>query len=78
MARQTKQATDDLTIEAWSSGDAASQPLIRIRCKAMKQGNEPGVAVVYLGKVRRLIDALAEAATNLVAADDLPILSYRT
>jgi len=55
MAWDTIQATDDLTIELWRTGDAANEPLLKIRSKAMEQGNEPGVVVVYLDELRHLV-----------------------
>jgi len=58
-----------LSVELCPTGEADNQPLLKIRSEAMEQGNEPGVVVVYLEQVRHLIDALAEAAADLAAAE---------
>ena len=77
-AWHTIQATDDLLIELNLAGEALgpgpkdradNQPLLRIRSKAMAQGGEPGVVVVYLDEVRHLVGALVDGTTQLAEAE---------
>ena len=64
MAWQTIRATEDLVVELWPAGDAASEPLLKIR----SMGTEDAV-VVYLDEVRHLVAALVDAATQLAEAE---------
>ena len=64
MAWQTIRATEDQVVELWPAGDAASEPLLKIR----SIGTEDAV-VVYLEQVRHLVGALADAATQLAEAE---------
>jgi len=77
MAQHIIQATDDLSAELCPTGEAlgpgpkdgaANQPLLKIHSKAMAQGGEPGVVVVYLDEVKHLVDALVDRATQLAEA----------
>lgn len=64
MAWHTIQATGDLTVELWLAGEADNQPLLKIRSKATE-----GEITIYLDEVRHLVDALVNAAVDLVAVE---------
>lgn len=64
MAWHTVQATDDLSVELYPTGETDNQPLLKIRSKATEDK-----VVVYLDEVRHLVNALVNAAADLAAAE---------
>jgi len=62
---KTIQATDDLILELRPAGHVSEHPVVVIRNLVAEEGNEHQTVIVHLHEVRHLIDALAEAASEL-------------
>lgn len=61
------QATKHLRLELWPAGEVSEHPAVAIRGLAADQDDTPQMVIVHLHEIRRLIDALTEAAVELAS-----------